>query len=147
MEQLAQIVLNGDGQKLLNVEATEPEIQAFLRNVPIYMVNERKVCICKHRFNSNSLRFSLKNQNKIRRVHEAARGGSLLNLQQALDRRKFAVAKDEISPNGATPLHVAVLFGHSGRLRSLKMLSHLLYTFFLSSFFRRHCTLFIGPVS
>lgn len=39
MEQLAQIVLNGDGQKLLNVEAQEPEIQAFLRNVPNYMVN------------------------------------------------------------------------------------------------------------
>lgn len=38
MEQLAQIVLNGDGQKLLNVEATEPEIQAFLKNVPNYMV-------------------------------------------------------------------------------------------------------------
>lgn len=39
MEQLAQIVLNGDGQKLLNIEAQEPEIQAFLRNVPNYMVN------------------------------------------------------------------------------------------------------------
>ncbi|XP_073812010.1 uncharacterized protein isoform X7 [Musca autumnalis] len=94
MEQLAQIVLNGDGQKLLNVEAKEAEIQAFLRNVPNYM-------------------------DKIRRVHEAARGGSLLNLQQALDRRKFAVAKDEISPNGATPLHVAVLFGHSDIVRYL----------------------------
>ncbi|XP_058975955.1 uncharacterized protein LOC101893623 isoform X6 [Musca domestica] len=94
MEQLAQIVLNGDGQKLLNVKAKEPEIQAFLRNVPNYM-------------------------DKIRRVHEAARGGSLLNLQQALDRRKFAIAKDEISPNGATPLHVAVLFGHSDIVRYL----------------------------
>jgi len=47
-------------------------------------------------------------------VHDAARDGSLLALQQALDRRKFAIAKDDISPNGATPLHVAVLFGHSG---------------------------------
>ncbi|XP_058981726.1 uncharacterized protein LOC131803890 isoform X4 [Musca domestica] len=94
MEQLAQIVLNGDGQKLLNVKAKESEIQAFLRNVPNYM-------------------------DKIRRVHEAARGGSLLNLQQALDRRKFAIAKDEISPNGATPLHVAVLFGHSDIVRYL----------------------------
>lgn len=115
MEQLAQIVLNGDGQKLLNVEATEPEIQAFLRNVPNYMVKERKVCIYQLWFNSKSHYHFIKNQNKIRRVHEAARGGSLLNLQQALDRRKFAVAKDEISPNGATPLHVAVLFGHSGK--------------------------------
>ncbi|XP_013108359.2 uncharacterized protein LOC106087756 isoform X5 [Stomoxys calcitrans] len=94
MEKLAQIVLNGDGQKLLDVNATEPEIQAFLRNVPNYM-------------------------DKIRRVHEASRNGSLLNLQQALDRRKFAIAKDEISPNGATPLHVAVLFGHSDIVRYL----------------------------
>lgn len=43
MEQLAQIVLNGDGQKLLDVQATEPEIQAFLRNVPNYMV-----CVNEH---------------------------------------------------------------------------------------------------
>lgn len=49
-------------------------------------------------------------------MHEAAREGSLLALQQALDRRKFAIAKDDISPNGATPLHVAVLFGNTGEL-------------------------------
>lgn len=48
-------------------------------------------------------------------MHDAARDGSLLALQQALDRRKFAIAKDDISPNGATALHVAVLFGHSGK--------------------------------
>lgn len=51
-------------------------------------------------------------------MHDAARDGSLLALQQALDRRKFAIAKDDISPNGATALHVAVLFGHSGKLWS-----------------------------
>lgn len=49
-------------------------------------------------------------------MHDAARDGGLLALQQALDRRKFAIAKADISPNGATALHVAVLFGHSGKL-------------------------------
>jgi len=48
-------------------------------------------------------------------VHDAARDGGLLALQQALDRRKFAIAKNDISPNGSTPLHVAVLFGHTGK--------------------------------
>ncbi|KAL9914297.1 uncharacterized protein ACN2A1_001382 isoform 2-T2 [Glossina fuscipes fuscipes] len=94
MEKLAEIVLNGDGEKLSNLEATEPEVQAFLNNVPNYM-------------------------NKIQRVHKAARNGSLLSLQQALDRRKFAISRDNISPNGATPLHVATLFGHSDILRYL----------------------------
>lgn len=58
-------------------------------------------------------------QNKIRRVHLAARVGSLRDLQSALDRRKFAIAKDEISPSGATPLHVATVFGHTGTIRYL----------------------------
>ncbi|KAH8369903.1 hypothetical protein KR093_001416, partial [Drosophila rubida] len=94
MEQLAEIVLNGEGGRLLSLKSKEPEIQAFLNNVPSYM-------------------------EKIHRVHDAARDGSLLALQQALDRRKFAIAKDDISPNGATPLHVAVLFGHSDIVRYL----------------------------
>uniref|UniRef100_A0A1A9WYG8 Arginine kinase n=1 Tax=Glossina brevipalpis TaxID=37001 RepID=A0A1A9WYG8_9MUSC len=94
MEKLAQIVLNGDGEKLSNVKAKVPEVQAFLDNVPNYM-------------------------SKIQRVHKAARNGSLLSLQQALDRRKFAISRDNISPNGATPLHVAALFGHSDILRYL----------------------------
>ncbi|XP_032590623.1 uncharacterized protein LOC6559725 isoform X4 [Drosophila grimshawi] len=94
MEQLAEIVLNGEGGRLLGLKSKEAEIQAFLNNVPSYM-------------------------EKIHRVHDAARDGSLLALQQALDRRKFAIAKDDISPNGATPLHVAVLFGHSDIVRYL----------------------------
>lgn len=49
----------------------------------------------------------------------ASREGSLRDLQSALDRRKFAVAKDETSPNGATPLHVATIFGHTGIIRYL----------------------------
>lgn len=49
----------------------------------------------------------------------AAREGNLRDLQAALDRRKFAIARDEVSPNGATPLHVATIFGHTGIIRYL----------------------------
>ncbi|GAB0094568.1 uncharacterized protein DMENIID0001_098860 [Sergentomyia squamirostris] len=94
MEYLAAIVLNGDGNKLIGLETKQPEIQAFLDNVTAYM-------------------------SKIRRVHVAAREGNLRDLQSALDRRKFAIAKDEISPDGATPLHVATAFGHTGIVRYL----------------------------
>lgn len=52
-------------------------------------------------------------QNKIRRVHIAAREGSLRDLQSALDRRKFAVARDDISPGKCTAIHVATIFGHA----------------------------------
>lgn len=38
MEQLAAMVLSGDGQYLIGAKSTQPEIQAFLDNVPAYMV-------------------------------------------------------------------------------------------------------------
>ena len=38
MEQLASIVLSGNGKKLLGMISIQPEIQAFLDNVPTYMV-------------------------------------------------------------------------------------------------------------
>lgn len=47
----------------------------------------------------------------------AAREGNLRDLQSALDRRKFAIARDESSPRGATALHVAVIFGHTTIIR------------------------------
>lgn len=49
----------------------------------------------------------------------ASRDGSLKDLQAALDRRKFAIAKDKISPDGATPLHVATIFGNTSIVRYL----------------------------
>lgn len=112
MEQLASLVLNGEGRKLMSLNSDQPEIQAFLDNVPAYMVINRlqQITYCCIAIGHHSI-FP---QNKIRRVHLASREGSLRDLQSALDRRKFAVAKDEISPNGATPLHVAAVFGHAG---------------------------------
>lgn len=38
MEQLATLVLNGEGRKLMELSSDQPEIQAFLDNVPAYMV-------------------------------------------------------------------------------------------------------------
>lgn len=49
----------------------------------------------------------------------AAKDGSLRDLQAALDRRKFAIAKDKVSPNGASPLHVATIFGNTSIVRYL----------------------------
>lgn len=38
MEQLAALVLNGHGTKLVGMTTNQAEIQAFLDNVPAYMV-------------------------------------------------------------------------------------------------------------
>ncbi|KAJ8682809.1 hypothetical protein QAD02_018601 [Eretmocerus hayati] len=94
MEQLATIVLSGEGHRLVGRKSTDSDLQAFLNNVPNYMA-------------------------KIQAVHKAAREGELKDLQTSLDRRKFAVAKDKSSPHGATPLHVAVIFGHTPVVRYL----------------------------
>ncbi|XP_020296960.1 uncharacterized protein LOC109861644 isoform X2 [Pseudomyrmex gracilis] len=94
MEQLAALVLNGEGRRLVGRQSGNPELQAFIDNVPSYM-------------------------GKIHAVHMAAREGNLRDLQSALDRRKFAIARDESSPHGATPLHVAVVFGNTAVIRYL----------------------------
>ncbi|XP_058794332.1 uncharacterized protein LOC131666023 isoform X2 [Phymastichus coffea] len=94
MEQLAALVLSGEGHRLVNRHSSNPELQAFIDNVPTYM-------------------------SKIRAVHRAAKDGNLKELQISLDRRKFAMAKDQSSPHGATPLHVAVIFGHTTIVRYL----------------------------
>ncbi|XP_023934785.2 uncharacterized protein LOC112043546 isoform X2 [Bicyclus anynana] len=56
---------------------------------------------------------------KINRVHIAARDGNIRDLQAALDRRKFAIARDPISANGATPLHVATIHGKTNIIKYL----------------------------
>nr|XP_031836063.1 uncharacterized protein LOC116428513 [Nomia melanderi] len=94
MEQLAALVLNGEGRRLVGRNSGNPELQAFIDRVPSYM-------------------------GKIHAIHMAAREGNLRDLQSALDRRKFAVARDGSSPHGSTPLHVAVVFGNTTIIRYL----------------------------
>lgn len=45
MEQLAALVLNGHGTKLVGMITDQAEIQAFLDNVPAYMVKLIKIFI------------------------------------------------------------------------------------------------------
>lgn len=52
-------------------------------------------------------------------VHQAAREGNIPVMQAALDRRKFAIARDHISPNGSTPMHVATVFGKTNVMKYL----------------------------
>ncbi|XP_063384274.1 uncharacterized protein LOC134670379 isoform X2 [Cydia fagiglandana] len=94
MEMLAALVLNGEGSRLVGRRSGNSELQAFLDNVSTYM-------------------------QKINKVHLAAREGNIRELQAALDRRKFAIARDSISPNGATPLHVATVFGKTNIIKYL----------------------------
>ncbi|XP_047511716.1 uncharacterized protein LOC125054085 [Pieris napi] len=94
LEMLATLVLNGEGSRLIGRYSDNLELQAFLENVPSYM-------------------------HKINKVHLAAKEGSIRELQAALDRRKFAIARDPISANGATPLHVATVFGKTNIIKYL----------------------------
>lgn len=40
MEQLAAMVLNGEGERLIGMNSDNPELQTFLENVPTYMVRK-----------------------------------------------------------------------------------------------------------
>ncbi|XP_014252724.2 uncharacterized protein LOC106668453 isoform X3 [Cimex lectularius] len=94
MEAMAEMVLAGQGSALLGLTSDNPDVQLFINNVPQYMA-------------------------KIERVHKAAREGDLRGVQTSLDRRKFAVARDNSTPLKPTPLHVAALFGRTSVLRYL----------------------------
>ncbi|XP_034242921.1 uncharacterized protein LOC117646223 [Thrips palmi] len=104
---LADLVLSGEGDRLLSKNTSNPEVQSFLDHVPTYM-------------------------SKIRAVHDAARTGNLRQLQAALDRRKFAVtavvrylagrfpetlvARDQ---RGRTALHYAACLADNGHYYNL----------------------------
>lgn len=47
MEMLATLVLNGEGSRLVGRRSMNAELQAFLDNVPTYMVNAFAICIYK----------------------------------------------------------------------------------------------------
>ncbi|XP_066904241.1 uncharacterized protein [Halyomorpha halys] len=94
MEAMAEMVLAGEGEALLDLTSDNPDVQLFINNVPQYMA-------------------------KIERVHKSSREGDLRGVRTSLDRRKYAVAKDNSTSLKPTPLHVAVLFGRTSVLRYL----------------------------
>lgn len=52
MEQLAALVLNGEGRRLVGRQSGNPELQAFIDNVPAYMVRHYRAIIdLEHAYN------------------------------------------------------------------------------------------------
>lgn len=42
LDVLANVVLNGEGHRLLGYKSRNPDVQNFLENVPVYMVSGKK---------------------------------------------------------------------------------------------------------
>ncbi|KAK8788073.1 hypothetical protein V5799_022146, partial [Amblyomma americanum] len=82
---LEHVVIAGQGERLLNKTSDDKQVQEFLGLVPAYM-------------------------ERIRTVHEAVVSGNLAQVRQVLTRKRFALSRDRF---GASPLHLAVLHGHT----------------------------------
>ncbi|KAH8010221.1 hypothetical protein HPB51_026273 [Rhipicephalus microplus] len=54
--------------------------------------------------------FFANSQDRIRTVHEAVVSGNIAQVRQVLTRKRFALSRDHL---GASPLHLAVLHGHT----------------------------------
>ncbi|GBL78667.1 hypothetical protein AVEN_65239-1 [Araneus ventricosus] len=81
---LEELVLQGQGDRLLGETSAIPKVQSFLNIVPMYM-------------------------ERIYDVHRAVMRDQLEHVVILLENRKLAMARDQL---GATPLHKAVWFGH-----------------------------------
>nr|XP_045618251.1 uncharacterized protein LOC123770450 [Procambarus clarkii] len=84
VDSLEDIILQGQGAKLVNQHATDQKVRAFLKTVPSYM-------------------------SKIDLIHDAVEKGDLRELKALLDKRKLASCKDA---QGVGILHKAVLHAH-----------------------------------
>ncbi|KAL3256804.1 hypothetical protein MRX96_017095 [Rhipicephalus microplus] len=82
---LEHVVIAGQGERLLNKASDDKQVQEFLGLVPAYM-------------------------DRIRTVHEAVVSGNIAQVRQVLTRKRFALSRDHL---GASPLHLAVLHGHT----------------------------------
>ncbi|UYV67594.1 hypothetical protein LAZ67_5001325 [Cordylochernes scorpioides] len=86
---LEHVVIAGQGSRLQGLTSDDPHVQEFLDLVPTYM-------------------------DRIKAVHAAVVRGSLAEVRAVLVRKRFALCRDEW---GASPLHLAVLLGHTDILR------------------------------
>ncbi|CAL1290936.1 unnamed protein product [Larinioides sclopetarius] len=82
LEKLEQVVLDGYGDQLYGKTSRIPQVNKFLRQVPIF-------------------------QSKIDEIHKAVSTGNLREVQHLIDRKKLAFCRDHL---GASPMHKAVLF-------------------------------------
>ncbi|XP_013793203.1 putative ankyrin repeat domain-containing protein 31, partial [Limulus polyphemus] len=82
---LEHVIIAGQGDKLIGRSSDNKQVQEFLDLVPAYMA-------------------------RIRAVHEAVVRGNLTEVKQVITRKRFALSRDHL---GASPLHLAVLHGHS----------------------------------
>lgn len=81
---LEDLVLQGNGDRLLGETSSTPLVQEFLDNLPDYL-------------------------DQINELHKAAARGTIREFQYLLDRSSLVLSRD---PLGATPLHKTVLYGH-----------------------------------
>ncbi|XP_064456948.1 uncharacterized protein LOC135367588 [Ornithodoros turicata] len=82
---LEHVVIAGQGERLRNKTSDDKQVQEFLSLVPTYM-------------------------DKIKGVHDTVVRGNLDEVKQVLTRKRFALSRDQL---GASPLHLAVLHGHT----------------------------------
>lgn len=81
---LEHVIIAGQGDRLLGVTSTDPQVAQFLAMVPAYM-------------------------EKIKKVLHIAQVGDMVQIHRHLTRKRFALCRNQY---GASPLHLAVLHGH-----------------------------------
>ncbi|XP_018494867.1 uncharacterized protein LOC100901587 [Galendromus occidentalis] len=85
LDKLEQALLDGYWEQLVGKTSRIPQVSRFLRHVPIV-------------------------QARIEEIHESVAQGKLDIVRGLIDHKKFAYCRD---PQGATPLHKAVLYNQS----------------------------------
>lgn len=85
-DKLVKYVLDGNSERLKDRASDDEEVQEFINNIPAF-------------------------QEKIESIHNAVEEGSLRTLQEIMNRKKYALAKEK--DTGATILHKAIIYGHS----------------------------------
>ncbi|TRY79291.1 hypothetical protein TCAL_09903 [Tigriopus californicus] len=91
-EKMVELVLNGEGDRLMELNSEDEEVQEFLDNIRAF-------------------------QEKILLINKAVESGSLRDLQNHLDRKKFALARDRST--GINFLQKAIILGHVDIVRYL----------------------------
>ena len=85
-DKLVKYVLDGESHRLMERTSDDEEMQEFIKNIPAF-------------------------QQKIDDIHNAVEEGSIEKLEQLLNRKKYALAKEKST--GASILHKAIIYGHT----------------------------------